>query len=351
VKNETGITSDYQIAAQTLAIPGLDLTPGAATMFPWLSGIAGNFEKFRFHSLKLNLISSNATTTPGRVYMAIDYDYDDDPNVTKTALMANMSAVEGPAWSGLELKADTKALMSDMPWKFVSQATRPNFVEARTSHCGFVIVAFDGPYSTSVRYDLIVEYEIELAVPCLEPHAVVDTFTGRVLEATPSVLPAFGSGYAQPISLAGAPALLKVVTPGVSCPPLTHLLGNFSAALDCATLPRNGRLSAKSEFYVGVSTPATVMDASEPKVQFNFYDYLGGFLGNLGAITKGLDQTTGPTDPGMVSIASEDVTVTGGFPLAELFERVPKVRYAVPFIQGIAALAAGSIKSGLHLEV
>lgn len=60
-------------------ILGLRLSPSNSTTFPWLSNIAGLFDKFRFRKLRFTYVTTQPTNTPGNVAMAIDFDAYDKP--------------------------------------------------------------------------------------------------------------------------------------------------------------------------------------------------------------------------------------------------------------------------------
>lgn len=60
-------------------ILGLRLSPSNSTTFPWLSNIAGLFDKFRFRKLRFTYVTTKPTNTPGNVAMAIDFDAYDKP--------------------------------------------------------------------------------------------------------------------------------------------------------------------------------------------------------------------------------------------------------------------------------
>jgi hypothetical protein len=52
----------------------ISIQPGLNVAFPWLSTIAGNFDRYRFLSLEFDFIPACPTSTLGTVYMAFDPD-------------------------------------------------------------------------------------------------------------------------------------------------------------------------------------------------------------------------------------------------------------------------------------
>jgi hypothetical protein len=62
-------------AAFTLA--QLNINPGLAQLFPWLSGIAALFESYKFNNLKFCYESQTNATVSGKAYFSADWDVTD----------------------------------------------------------------------------------------------------------------------------------------------------------------------------------------------------------------------------------------------------------------------------------
>jgi len=128
--------------------------------------MAPSYERYKFHSLAFELVSSQATSTAGRVYAAVDYDWDDEVPATKAQLMGNLSAQEAPVWSNLKISTDSSQLHRDMPYKYVNLGQRVSS-EPRTSYAGFLIIGFDTP-TANCRFDMFVTYDVTFEVPVFE---------------------------------------------------------------------------------------------------------------------------------------------------------------------------------------
>jgi hypothetical protein len=348
-----GNTVGFSIAPGTLNIPGYDFNPAISLLFPWLSGIARNFERFRFHNLSFELVTSQPSTTPGRVYMAIDYDYDDSPSVTKAQLMANHSAVEGPVWQNLKLVADPKSLHRDQPFKYVSTISRPNFVEARTAYCGFLIIAFDCPQTANV-FDLKVSYDVEFENPVLETDTTyVSTGTRNSTTALSSTQ---GANYISvPSPLAGSTAS-TTPTPIVQAgtPFVPSLIGTVLAAP--VTFPfaidtknnSTGTVAIEEQFTSSTQSPTTML-SNGANSDAAVFDSNGTFLGLITSLSAtalrrltGTDQTSAPGTIGSVMKSVVNLA------MPQLLAQVPTARYIAPFLTSTASLgAAGTWGFGL----
>jgi len=193
----SGTSRGFYMVPLSAAVPGYDINPGTPFMFPWLSNIAPSYERFRFHKLSVELIGSSPTTVQGRVYAAIDYDYNDQCADSKINMMSNLSAVEGPVYGNLKLVADTGLMFRDLPQKYISIVDRTNFSEARCAFGGYFMFAYEVA-SDNVAHDIFVEYEVELFIPTYDkllqdqanegqewgqPNLLTDYGNGRFLRA------------------------------------------------------------------------------------------------------------------------------------------------------------------------
>jgi hypothetical protein len=70
--------------------------------FTWLNGIAVNYSKWKWVSLRFLYIPYCPTTTAGQFSMAIEYDYTDTVATTEAQLSAMYGYVSSPTWAGWE---------------------------------------------------------------------------------------------------------------------------------------------------------------------------------------------------------------------------------------------------------
>jgi hypothetical protein len=137
--------------------------PGISTVFPWLSSVAVNYEKYRFKYLRFVIVPLVATTYSGRIGVGFDYDSADAVCGNRQEFYALTTHAENMPWeaSMIEVKCD-KA------YKFTGTHTA---ADNKLIDQGQVIVMSDtisngGTISSAIAlYDLIVEYEVELIEP------------------------------------------------------------------------------------------------------------------------------------------------------------------------------------------
>jgi len=138
------------------------MNPLNATVFPWLSMIAGGYLTYSFETLSFTIIPSVSTAAVGNMYMAMQYDVSSQPVINSRQEMSQFKPVEGRLWDKLTMTADRKRLN-----------LRTNYVRADAdnpavmSQCGRLIVATQ---YTNLNYqngmgDVLVTYRIKLSTP------------------------------------------------------------------------------------------------------------------------------------------------------------------------------------------
>lgn len=180
----------------------LRVNPGLQAAFPWLSTIASSYETYRFTKLKFIFESTSATTHTGAVMMAMDYDPNDDPPLSKTQLMSYSGATRSPPWESFEY-ACSKADLLKLPQKFVRSGIPLETNDLRLFDVGNLHLCTMGQQNANLVGELYVEYEIDLFTPQL------DLLTNA--EATSSIVRAGGA-----ISLANWMGITPTFTGGLN---------------------------------------------------------------------------------------------------------------------------------------
>jgi hypothetical protein len=142
------------------------INPANPILFPWLSRIAPNFERYKFKQLCFCLKTQTSTTTVGSVMLAIDYDPVDPLPASKAALMQYEGSIRGAAWDNISTYADKKEIDKECLTAEFEPATD---ADARLSDVGQLILATAGQTGTGAISELWVEYEVELIVPQAGP--------------------------------------------------------------------------------------------------------------------------------------------------------------------------------------
>lgn len=355
---------DFAVCPLSSSEPGLDFNPGTANLFPWLSSIADCYERFKFHSLQFDLLPSAPTSTAGRLYVAVDYDYDDPVPTTKQVMMANRTAWETPVWEKLHVACDSKQLHPDMPWKYINTAGRSASAEPRTCFSGYLIVAYDTPAEVgSVKHDIWVEYDVELSVPQIE--AALQTATDDDKAPTASVADitpvAVSSGVRSRLFATDHPELMNPKCPirltgqgGI--PNLLTLTEDPTAPKQCIDLSAasGGRLEIQSRYSLSGEglTPSFVATTFTPSMNGRLFDAAGrslGYLSSFGTITNQLwNQTSGL---GSAKVQADNWTSWENqylesklsINLEKLKQTIDQVRFVVPFLTLAGGAASGLV--------
>lgn len=337
-------SADFQLSQLSQTIPGYDINPANQLLFPWLAQVAVSYEMYRFTDLKFEMVSSSPTTYPGRVYAAVDYDFDDPVASGPSAMLANQTSVSLPVWESGALKVDIPALNRAQPARYVISAKRVD-PEPRTTMGGFLMVGGSGLTSGAVL-DLWVSYSVELSVPQAN-----DTVWVEQSVASNTYQPHNGSGMNEPIfaRVSGSPPApnLEVVTPGEGTTPAMQVLTKAAT-----TAVKLGSILTESVDLVGrfvetAVTPANVLLKS-PKFDASINGPDGAVLGMLSDLPLN-KATAGPVNGVSINTAGAALEFVRTVALKELRKAFPLAAYLVPFITGTtAALTSGTMTAGIR---
>jgi len=152
------------------------VNPGIASSFPWLSGIAQNWETYRFRSLRLCSYTRTGSNVPGSILLAHDPDSSDDPPSSEQVMSTYESLVEDAPWKDMCLNVAKVGLKDIGPRKFIRTAALAANQDIKLYDSGNLFVAtVDG---TAVAWSkLWVEYDVELYTPQLPPAGFVASGT------------------------------------------------------------------------------------------------------------------------------------------------------------------------------
>jgi len=364
-----GSSTDFCIDDNSISSPGWDFNPGNATMFPWLSLMAPSFERFRFHNLQIELVSSQSTSTPGRIYAAVDYDYDDAPPTTKSQLMGNMTAQEAPIWSNLRISCEASQLHRDLPYKFVNLGTRSVTVEPRTCYSGFLVIGFDTT-TANCKFDIFVTYDVSLEVPVFDYVGPVFSNPDPVAPTTPYVATqnpwysatATGYKFIQPLwsSNATKGLLREVVGSTGDVPPFAAPVGWggspgwLQRGIDIARAGRQHWITFTAFLKESGLAPATWN--ANAYVNAYAYDGDGSMLGpvkaNAVSATSGvvLSDNNGGSVPSLGGTTNQGAFSALGVNLDSLRNLWPRIRYLLPFVATLDALGLGSVAATVGID-
>nr|UHS72167.1 MAG: putative coat protein [Tombusviridae sp.] len=143
--------------ANTYYVEGAVINPGKANVFPWLSTIATNYDKYRVLSMRIMLNPHLPTNTAGKMGVAYDPDSTDDLPVNRGEFFAMIRHVEAPVW---------QAVAMDIPVSGKEKFTNTHTVsDSKLIDEGQLVFFTDLLTGTGAVADIIVEYSVELISP------------------------------------------------------------------------------------------------------------------------------------------------------------------------------------------
>lgn len=138
----------------------LPINPGMSS-FPWLSGIAKNFEKYRIKKLVYRFESLVGSIQAGSVMLAIDMDAADAIPTSKAQMLQAQNAARCNAWATCATRLPEAAKQL-----YVRTAALASNQDIKTYDVGNLNVATQGMGTSAVTAgELWVDYEIELSIP------------------------------------------------------------------------------------------------------------------------------------------------------------------------------------------
>lgn len=191
VERIANVTSNSTTAGNFKA-DSYQINPANTTTFPWLSGIATLFDKYKFHSLKFFFVNNSPTSIAGNVTMAVDFDtLDSSP--TSGVMMSNLAKfVSFAPWKTEELSIPVNR-PSNNDWLYTAE-TIPDGADAKTYNLGNFLISSEGITTTNylVGY-LCVEYDVELLDKNPRAEAVTPAPTPEPTLGTKFVLLTYGN--------------------------------------------------------------------------------------------------------------------------------------------------------------
>jgi hypothetical protein len=134
----------------------LSCNPGLPGSFPWLSGHANLYEKYRVHKLVYRFKNLKGTDTDGNILMSFDYDTLDSPPASAIEMTQSTRWIDGSPWRIFELAVPTDGRI------LFTRSSTPATADLKTYDMGRVFVAAEGCSDTTDHGYLEVDYDIEL---------------------------------------------------------------------------------------------------------------------------------------------------------------------------------------------
>jgi len=329
IGNLASTSVNFEMLGASASFPGYDLNPGNSILFPWLSTVAGSFEKYQFEKVSFELQAKNPSTAGGSSYMGFDYDWNDPVATNVTQLMINRGAKSGSVWGSYSIDIDVNRLNMDVPYRYVVDVTRTADA-GRLVYGGYLMVATSG--NASVTFDLFVKYRVRLILPALHSSA---TAVDAVFPAAQTLVAGVRTGLSE---LPTLPGLLSVISGTGVTPP-------FGGAL---SFPAGTKGFAISGGHLGnlVINPFPATAGVPPSAygsdtigDYAVYDSAGALLNQtVSTIAAGSNSVTGqgPAIPAQWSTNGQTGQLSLNLSLSLLKQAIPAAAYIVPYLYSIA---------------
>lgn len=152
-------------------VSSYSVNPGQLAVFPWLSVMAKNYEKYSFEHLEFYFrprVSGYATAGQrGQVIMSFDYDASDVPPTSKQQMEATHPHTDDMPYKEQRLKLSPGEL-TPKEGKYVRPGLQPTNTDIKTYDAGVLHVATDGMDVVAFIGELRVRYKVHLRVPVME---------------------------------------------------------------------------------------------------------------------------------------------------------------------------------------
>lgn len=141
------------------------INPGNATLFPWLSSIANNYETYSFDKLDFIFEPQSSTGQGGTIMIAVDYDAVDLAPVSKTAMMNYKGAVQSPPWFACVYHCEPSDLHKYKQYYMTQSATTPTTTDEKTYFVGNIYLAANTAGTPEEVGGFYIEYTVRLFTP------------------------------------------------------------------------------------------------------------------------------------------------------------------------------------------
>lgn len=157
------------------------LNPGVSKTFPWLAGIARNYQQYHINGLIFQYVSTSAfalgstNSALGKVMLATNYNAEDPAFSSTVQMMATQYSNYCRPADGIMHAIECAPSETPNKVYYIRTDISEDAKDLRLSDIGFTEVATEGMQSTSEVGGLWVSYDITLLKPILNPQIAQST--------------------------------------------------------------------------------------------------------------------------------------------------------------------------------
>lgn len=142
----------------------LAINPGDNKSFPWLSGVAKNFEKYVINSLSIEYRTGQSSIIPGKIQLGPDFDPSDPAPNSKKELLTYTLSCDGPVWQNFSLSIPKGYLMNQKKYYVRSSGQVVNDLKLYDA-CNIFIGSDANSTELSYLGEIWINYDITLYEP------------------------------------------------------------------------------------------------------------------------------------------------------------------------------------------
>lgn len=140
------------------------INPGNKVLFPWLAGMAFNYETYTIQSMKFTYSPTCPTTTVGLIAMMIDYDAADHPPTNLSDMLNSANAISFAPYENRSMLSSKQQLNKGLKERYIADGVSGAPEDVKTLYAGSLYVACQGTNSSQVG-QLFIEYSVLLKTP------------------------------------------------------------------------------------------------------------------------------------------------------------------------------------------
>ncbi len=169
------------------------LNPGMDQTFPWLSGIARNYQQYRLNGVVFQYVSTSAfalgstNSALGKVILATNYNAEDPPYSSTTGMLATQFSNYCRPADTMSHAIECAPIETSSNVYYIRTDLDGKQKDLRITDLGFTQISTEGMQSTTEVGGLWISYDVTLFKPILNPqNAISDGFDQFVFQANPA---------------------------------------------------------------------------------------------------------------------------------------------------------------------
>jgi hypothetical protein len=194
VKHRELVTSVNGVTSGDYTINTLELNPGLPLSFPWLSGVADNFQLYRFKRLAVEYVTRVGYDAVGSFMSGFKYDVDQEPPATEQQFMAHSGCKEDVVYSFQAINLDVKRFHAGYEKRFVREVMASDLDKYDGA---YFMYATEGTAVSTVLGKLWVSYEVEFFSPQSVAHRQPTKFGDKAVYCVDTPPAALAAGSEQ----------------------------------------------------------------------------------------------------------------------------------------------------------